>query len=767
MNPEQAARSSNDPTEPERTRARLSSDALGPARPIPSTPVAGPPSVAPDSRSPASRSRRAPNAGESLVDWVSGLVVSSALAALCLVIADRIFRPEWDFLWREHWVGSILLYAAVAAWLGLAWGLVVCIELYATSPFRRRVRRRRLARVLFHAVVVGVCAWPTAAWTFSGKRISQTIFGVVGPPVFLLVLMTAVAAFVWFVIAVERRCARGNRRLAVIAGLVLVASAAAPVWVDMTQYVSLYGQLHAVLEFVAFALLFTGMQLLGFAATRTWPRLIPVTRGIALVLVAYGIAFVSSTRLRAKVDSLLAHAWVDEVYVGRNLRRTQLVEAAFDLAGDGSLEMLRVRRLKERYGIADDALHPIWDRPSPEPSAAAQSLREGQVRNVLVYYVDTLRADAASDPTVMPLLQEYRKKTLDFRRAYSPGSDTLRSLPALTGGNYFVRQNHANDLTDIARRAPHESVLVIPESAGEFLHKLRPAFSFERTIRVPDATEGREVWGYGADRPTAGRVVDEALTYLRGRGSDSPFFLWLFNFDQHNWRELDKEFVDERAETLKVPDEAPLNWRYRVVARNIDQEFHRLVEGLDELGLSEDTVVVFVSDHGEGLGRGGFWVHSVFLWDALLRVPLLIRAPGVEPRVVNDVVSLVDVAPTVSPYLSGVVDHRGYHGVDLLEYAVGKRPERLHPLVLQAASQDRLTRIGMIDPERELKLVVRVEAALPELYDLAAEDPDADNMARQRPEITRELLKNVATSPVFPRAHSDFDFLLDLGTRQF
>src|SRR5690606_7473551 len=148
-----------------------------------------------------------------------------------------------------------------------------------------------------------------------------------------------------------------------------------------------------------------------------------------------------------------------------------------------------------------------------------------------------------------------------------------------------------------------------------------------------------------------------------------------------SWREMDENIVRERARTFGVPEEGELNWRYRVIARNIDAEFERLLEGIDRLGLRDNTVVMLVADHGEGLGRAGFWVHSVFLWETLVRVPLGIRIPGIEPQVIDDIVSLVDVAPTLAPYLGNVDDRRGYQGVDLLAYVAGERPERKHPLV--------------------------------------------------------------------------------------
>jgi phosphoglycerol transferase MdoB-like AlkP superfamily enzyme len=302
--------------------------------------------------------------------------------------------------------------------------------------------------------------------------------------------------------------------------------------------------------------------------------------------------------------------------------------------------------------------------------------------------------------------------------------------------------------------------LFIAQSAFEFLAKLHPAFKFEQTVQIPDyPPEKTDVWGYGADAPTAGRIVDESLRWMKTQ-KKRRFFAWLFHFDQHNWRELDTEYVHVAAKKYTVPDSGEHNWRYRVVARAIDAEFQRLLRGLSEAGLAENTVVLFVSDHGEALGRDGFWVHSVFLWESLVRVPLILRVPRIPPRQVDDRVSLVDVAPTLARYIQRNAPMAGYHGEDLLSYATPKRPARRLPILMAAASKDQLARVGLIPPDQSHKLVFSFESGLPELYDLRSQDPDLTSVAEQDPALTLRMLSMLARSPVFPRT------ITDLRTRE-
>ena len=425
--------------------------------------------------------------------------------------------------------------------------------------------------------------------------------------------------------------------------------------------------------------------------------------------------------------------------------------------------MSRVARVRERFPLGAPTVAPQWQAPfEEEPALAAQieALR-GPKRgyNVIVYYVDTLRSDVARDPHVMPNLARFAQNSLDFSNAYAAGSDTLRSLPALTGGNYDVSATPDNDLLRVAKNAGYDRQLVIAKSAREFIGKLRPEFHFDRATDVEDYPKEMQVWGYGAQQSTARPIVDRAIEFLGARAHTAkPFLLWLFNFDQHNWHELDTPFVEQLAAHHQIAiDGQDQSWRYRAIAAGIDAEFGRLIKELEKRKLMDSTVVLFVSDHGEALGRDGFWVHSVFLWEQLVRVPLLIHAPGLGSRRIDARVSLIDVPPTLSRFMLNSPDLRGYQGEDLVSYMVPNRPPRRLPLLLTAASKDVLVRVGLVDAVRDWKLVLSFEAALPELYKLSSADPDEANQAEAHPKLTLELLRQIYHGPTFPRSSDDFD----------
>jgi membrane-anchored protein YejM (alkaline phosphatase superfamily) len=485
----------------------------------------------------------------------------------------------------------------------------------------------------------------------------------------------------------------------------------------------------------------------GATGTRRRSTLVRGANVVCVAALAFAAVFARSPSLRQWHEAALRGASREPVYLGRLLRRMNGLEA---MAQPSHRQpRARIEELAEAYDIAETTPDPLWDGATRRKASSSArpdrpSPPDARGYNVLVYYVDTLRSDVAFDGAIMPNVERFARDSLVFQRAYSPGSDTRRALPGLVTGRYGASWNHETSLLTQAKRLGLPTTLFIGESAFEFLSKLVPEFAFDDTLRFPDYAQGG-VWGYGAHQPTAGRIVDHAIDWLSQRGP-SPFFVWLFNFDVHAWRELDRDYVYSAADRYQVPDEGPYNWRYRVVARSVDAEFGRLMVALKDLGLADRTIVVFVSDHGEGLGYRDFWVHSTFLWEPLVHVPLLLRVPGVAPVRTERLVSLVDVAPTLARLLDPKAPQGDYHGEDLLSEGVVSSSKRRFPVLLSAASDEAKTRVGIVGDA--YKLVLPTEWGEPELYDLRASDPDAKDVAQDHPGQLIKLLGPLLRSPV-------------------
>jgi arylsulfatase A-like enzyme len=172
----------------------------------------------------------------------------------------------------------------------------------------------------------------------------------------------------------------------------------------------------------------------------------------------------------------------------------------------------------------------------------------------------------------------------------------------------------------------------------------------------------------------------------------------------------------------------------------VDQEIGRLRDTLDAWGLAHRTILVVTGDHGEGLGDHGVYFNHIGLFDEMLRVPLIVWAPGrLEPAVRRDPTSGLDVAPTILA-LAGLTPGLAMEGRDLL---AGAEPSRL--LVSEAVKGVQITvRDGPWKLVRTLQPYWVNDAFHPrrgdvDLYDLANDPTERVNRAATDPEVTRDL----------------------------
>ena len=167
------------------------------------------------------------------------------------------------------------------------------------------------------------------------------------------------------------------------------------------------------------------------------------------------------------------------------------------------------------------------------------------------------------------------------------------------------------------------------------------------------------------------RTFGAAKAWLR-RHADQRFFLFLHTFQVHDPYAPPAQYTalfstDERGDTIDTdpPSHVREARDYDREIRYVDDELGALLGAMDDLGLSENTVFIVTSDHGEAFLEHGFLRHSTFLFEEVTHVPLLMRGPGVPRGLrVAAPVGHVDLANTIASFL-GVEPPRGSHGTDL------------------------------------------------------------------------------------------------------
>ena len=318
-----------------------------------------------------------------------------------------------------------------------------------------------------------------------------------------------------------------------------------------------------------------------------------------------------------------------------------------------------MKRLVRAAGLAGLGLGAL------APSCAPERARP----NVLVVTIDTLRADHLGcygypRPT-SPAIDAFARGAVLFENASSSSSWTLPSLTSLWT-SLWCRTHGCTDVekrldpsfetwAETLRDAGWDTALV-----GGHLF-LEPGYGLTQGFTHVDAEIVQ------TDSTIASQeVTDRGLAFLGHKAAardGTPWLLWLHYFDPHD-AYLPHEGISEAFGTERKID------LYDGEIAYTDRHVGRLLEGLERLGLARDTVVVLTADHGEEFGEHGNHGHGYTLYQEVVRVPLLVRAPGLAPRRVDELVRSVDVLPTVLA-LAGVEPRRPIEGRSLLPLVAG------------------------------------------------------------------------------------------------
>jgi len=295
--------------------------------------------------------------------------------------------------------------------------------------------------------------------------------------------------------------------------------------------------------------------------------------------------------------------------------------------------------------------------------------------NVVVITIDTLRRDhlapyGASFPTVAA--SRLAREGVVFEHAVSQVPLTLPSHTSIFTGLYpphhTVRDNGGfvlgKDATTLAERFLARGYTTAGFVSSYVLHSRWGIGQGHETYDDSFDYAGLENRALTDVERPAGPVTDAALAWLRQpRRGERPFYLWVHLYDPHRPYEPPTEYRDK----------GPTPYAGEVMYA--DAQVARLLDALDALGLRRNTLIVYLSDHGESLGEHGEPTHGIFLYGATLDVPLIIAPPTGAPagspavlhpgRRVRGLSRLVDVTPTLID-LAGLPAATGLDGVSLL-----------------------------------------------------------------------------------------------------
>jgi len=190
---------------------------------------------------------------------------------------------------------------------------------------------------------------------------------------------------------------------------------------------------------------------------------------------------------------------------------------------------------------------------------------------------------------------------------------------------------------------------------------------------------------------------------------------------------------DPAGESPGARDAKSLQAAYYAMIKLIDDQFARILDALDDSGQRHNTVIVFMSDHGETLGDHGLIQKGCRFYEGLVRVPLIISSPtrfssGVRS---DALVALMDVAPTLLD-IAGLPVPQHMQGMSLMPMVSGAHPCTHHRDFVRCEYYDALDlpdgSLATMYRERNWKIVNYHEHAIGELFDLSADPWEHNNL---------------------------------------
>ncbi len=262
---------------------------------------------------------------------------------------------------------------------------------------------------------------------------------------------------------------------------------------------------------------------------------------------------------------------------------------------------------------------------------------------------------------------------------------------------------------------------------------------------------------------SAETVTEAAVEWLRNRGRDRPFFLWVHYMDPHYpwtprsvdldqfangpvskidvgrlWHAVSSHGTHERhgLPTDQVEDIVDL---YDAELRRTDDAVSRLLDALRETSQRGNTLVTLVGDHGTELGdHGGFSHGPRTLYNEVLHVPLVFAGPSVPDKRLNSVTSLVDVPPSLAD-VAGIGGADGMAGISMFtdrrETAVSEVVYDYEPRTGDNHDNGLLRACV----EWPWKLIINGELDTRELYHLERDPDELTDVSATNPRVVSRL----------------------------
>ena len=286
---------------------------------------------------------------------------------------------------------------------------------------------------------------------------------------------------------------------------------------------------------------------------------------------------------------------------------------------------------------------------------------------VIIISIDTLRADHLPAygyaGVATPAIDTFRADAVLFRNAYAQCPLTLPSHASMLTGLYPAQAGVRDNLGYTFDSAAHPTIPGILEGRGYdtgaavSAYVLRSASGLGAAFDdYDDSIEVQPGEALGTLQRSAGATIEIAQRWV-DQHKTGPFFYFLHLFEPHGPYDPPEPFRARYSSNL-----------YDGEIAAVDEAFGKFMQFLKQSGVYDRAVIIFMSDHGEGLGDHGEDEHGIFLYKEAIHVPLIVKLPAQRDRGTThmEVAQLVDLLPSICSIVGAPVP-AGLPGRSLLD----------------------------------------------------------------------------------------------------
>lgn len=382
-------------------------------------------------------------------------------------------------------------------------------------------------------------------------------------------------------------------------------------------------------------------------------------------------------------------------------------------------------------GDTNKLISPNFEQPVLEKlSKINESFNKPNVIFILLESINADRLGVYGYPKdVTPNMDKLANKSILFTNAYTTSTHSDYAQPAILSSRYtlvnkirniFTEENPRKFIWDIFKENGYATGYF--SSQDDRWQGMNEYFNFENLdVYSYSMTDGESDYGAGyAQKDYDHKTAEKALKWINETTKKNESFFLYLNFQAtHNPNAYPEEY------NYFTPANEKIN-KYDNALRYIDEQIGEIINLINELNLTNKTIITITSDHGHDLlNRHDSSGHGYSIYQDELLVPAIAFIPNVEPTIVEEKVSHIDFVPTL---------------IDLLGFEIppefqGDIMKRNRPIFLTI--QNHMHQIGMID--NDLKVIIDMNKRLVEVYNLTSDPTEKENINSKK--FDSEILK--------------------------